>query len=45
MEDGQQENLEHLQSLAEDNDINAGELPEFPNVVNMMSLQAWNISS
>ncbi|KAJ7814778.1 hypothetical protein B0H14DRAFT_3476791 [Mycena olivaceomarginata] len=35
MEDGQRENLEHLQSLAEDDDFNPGELPDFPNVVNM----------
>jgi hypothetical protein len=35
MEDRQRENLEHLQSLAEDDDFNPGELPDFPNVVNM----------
>jgi hypothetical protein len=35
MEDDSCEDLEHLQSLAEDDDFHAGDLPNFPEVVNV----------
>ncbi|KAJ7802572.1 hypothetical protein B0H14DRAFT_3488346 [Mycena olivaceomarginata] len=35
MEDGAREELQHLQSLAEDDDFHAGDAPDFPNMMNM----------
>jgi hypothetical protein len=35
MEDDSRADLEHLQSLAEDDDFHAGDLPNFPEVVNV----------
>ncbi|KAJ7309178.1 hypothetical protein DFH08DRAFT_823603 [Mycena albidolilacea] len=35
MEDGAREELQHLQSLAEDDDFHVGDAPDFPNMMNV----------
>ena len=35
MDDGSRTDLEHLQSLAEDDNFHAGNLPNFPDMVNV----------
>jgi hypothetical protein len=35
MEDRAREELQHLQSLAEDDDFHAGDAPDFPNMMNV----------
>jgi hypothetical protein len=39
-EDGHQENLEHLQALADNDDFHAGDAPQFPNVMTMSGVLA-----